>query len=67
MEKILGKGGRGHGKRPGGALPQGHKRVCGEDSFSLSGLICGKGNIAEAHLHLATKYFCFLFSFAKLS
>ena len=49
MEKISGKGRRGEGKRPGGVLPKGYKRVGGEDSFSLSGLICGKGNIAEAH------------------
>ena len=38
----------GEGKRPGEALPKGYKRVCGEDGSSLSGLICGKGNIAES-------------------
>ena len=59
MEKISEKGRRGEDKRPGGALPKGYKRVCGEDSSSLSGLICGKGNIAEAYLVFATKYFLF--------
>ena len=49
----------GKGKRPRGALPKGYKSVCGEDRSSLSGLISGKGNIAEAHLVFDTKYFLF--------
>ena len=65
LEKISGKGRKGEGKRPQAALPKGYKRVGGEDSSSLSGLICGKGNIAEAHPDLATKYLCFLFLFEK--
>ena len=49
----------GEAKRPGEALPKGFKSVGGEDGSSLSGLICGKGNIAEAHLVFDTKYFLF--------
>ena len=48
MEKISGKGRRGQEARRG-ELPKGYKSVGREDSSSLSGLICGKGNIAEAH------------------
>ena len=65
LEKISGKGRKGEGKRPQAALPKGYKRVGRKDSSSLSGLICGKGNIAEAHPDLATKYLCFLFLFEK--